>query len=81
MEAVRGQENRSLKRSGRPQKISAFDRDLLYDTIQQDPNVKYDDSLDIVDYKISRDTLRRLLKDFSPRKGRKIEQPQSLAEA
>ena len=75
-EAIRGQENTSRKRIGRPQILSEFDRDLIYDAIQEKPSIKYDTLLDLVDYKIGRETLRRVLKEFGLRKWRKIKRPQ-----
>ena len=40
-EAIRGQENTSRKRIGRPQILSKFDRDRIYDAIQEQPSIKY----------------------------------------
>ncbi|KAJ5298833.1 uncharacterized protein N7443_006953 [Penicillium atrosanguineum] len=69
-EVIRGQENTSRKRVGRPQILSEFDRDLIYDAIQEKPSIKYDSLLDLVNHKIGRETLRKLLREFGIRKWR-----------
>lgn len=66
----------SRKLSGRPRNLGEFERDLLFDAIQANPGIKYNELLDLVDNKISRETLRLLLKDLGLRKWRKIKRPQ-----
>jgi transposase len=67
-ERKRGRDNLTLSRSGRPRKLSEFDRDLIFDYIQQHPRVKYHELLELVDFKICEETLRLLLKDMGMRK-------------
>ena len=67
-EAVRGQQNLSLKRTGRPTILTAFDRDLIYDAVQQNPSIDKKTLLELVDHKISRETLRKLLKELGLQK-------------
>lgn len=75
-EALRGQRNITRPRSGRPRNLTDFDRDMIFDAIQGNPSIKYNALLDLVDHKIGRETLRKLLKDFGLRKWRKIKRPQ-----
>jgi transposase len=75
-EAIRGKENDTLKRSGRPRNLSEEERDSIYDYIQQNPSCRYYELLELVDYKICERTLRNLLKEFGLRKWRKITRPQ-----
>jgi transposase len=75
-EALRGKDNYTRKRSGRPHILSDIERDQIYDYIQQHPSCRYYDLLDLVDYKICETTLRALLKDLGLRKWRKIKRPQ-----
>jgi transposase len=75
-EALRGKDNYTRKRTGRPRILSDIERDQIYDYIQQHPSCRYHDLLDLVDYKICETTLRALLKDLGLRKWRKIKRPQ-----
>lgn len=76
LEAIRGKENASCKRTGRPRILSEEERDSIYDYIQQKPSCRYHELLDLVDNKICERTLRDLLKEFGLRKWRKITRPQ-----
>ncbi|OKO93784.1 Transposable element Tc1 transposase [Penicillium subrubescens] len=76
LEAIRGKENDSCKRTGRPRNLSEEERDTIYDYIQQKPSCRYYELLDLVDNKICERTLRDLLKEFGLRKWRKITRPQ-----
>jgi hypothetical protein len=48
---------------------------MLHDYIQEKPSVSHDELLSLVDYRICRETLRKILKDFGLRKWRKIHRP------
>jgi len=74
-EAIRGSENQTLNRSGRPRILTETERDMIYDAIQEIPSIKHEALLDLVDHKITRETLRRLLKELGLRKSRKIKRP------
>ncbi|KAJ5698308.1 hypothetical protein N7462_000313 [Penicillium macrosclerotiorum] len=63
-EAIRGRENKTLERSGRPPILSEAERNRIRDHLQQHPGALYRDLLEVVDYKCSRETLRRILKDM-----------------
>lgn len=66
-EALRGSNNQSCKRSGRPRILTEEERDLIYDYIQQHPSCRYHELLDLVDNKISETTVRALLKELGKR--------------
>lgn len=41
---------------------------MIYDAVQENPNIKYDALFELVDHNVSRETLHKLLKELGLRK-------------
>lgn len=67
-EAQRGTENTSLPRSGAPRKLTAEQRDQIYETITTTPHIPMRDLLDSVDNAIKLRSIRYLLREMGKRK-------------
>jgi len=59
-EAKRHQ-NETSPRSGRPSLLDEDDQKRLNDAIRANPNITYGDLLKVVDYKVKKEAIRRLL--------------------
>lgn len=67
--------NISRPRSGAPRKLDEDDRDRLHGRILEDPHVQYEDLLAEVDWKVKKESIRRLLNEMGLRKWRQLDRP------
>ncbi|KAJ5134550.1 uncharacterized protein N7443_003828 [Penicillium atrosanguineum] len=65
----------SLPRSGAPRKLTAEDRDRVYDAIQNRPDITREDLLAEVNYKVKAMSIWRLTHNMGLRKWRKMNRP------
>ncbi|KAJ5318343.1 hypothetical protein N7476_004763 [Penicillium atrosanguineum] len=65
----------SLPRSGAHRKLTAEDRDSVYDAIQNRPDITREDLLAEVDYRVKAMSIQRLTHDMGLRKWRKMNRP------
>jgi transposase len=68
-------DNHSIARSGRPRKLSEEDRDRILEAIHGNPRITREDLLATVDYKVKKDSIRRLLNVEGLRKWRCLNRP------
>ncbi|KAJ6168001.1 hypothetical protein N7497_000844 [Penicillium chrysogenum] len=73
-------DNHNLLRTGRPRILTENDRDRLYDCIQQDLHTIYKDMIAEVDFKVKRESIRRLLNEMGLRKWRQKSRPELMPE-
>ncbi|KAJ5489683.1 hypothetical protein N7539_004573 [Penicillium diatomitis] len=60
-EAVRGKDNKSLPRTGRPKILTPGDHDLIRAYMRQRPNCRYEELVDLVGKKISCCTMSKMV--------------------
>lgn len=64
----RGATQETLSRSGGPQKLDENEKSFLFRAIKENPHIKYDALVALIDYKVSRQTIWRLFQSANHRK-------------
>lgn len=72
---VKRPKQQSLPRSGTPRKLTAEDRDHIYDTMQEKPSILIEDLPEEVDFKVHRQSIWRLTHEMGLRKWGKMQRP------
>lgn len=76
----RGSTQETLHRSGGPQKLNENEKSLLFQAIEENPRIKYEGLLALVNYKVCRQTIWRLLQSANHRKWLVLQRPELTAE-
>lgn len=58
--SMRGPSQETLPQSGTPQKLNNYEKSLLFQAIEESPQIEYSELLALVDYKVSRQTIWQL---------------------
>jgi len=72
----RGPTQETLSRSGPPKKLDEEDKAKLLRAIEENPRIKYDSLLALIDFKVQRQTIWRLLREENKRKWLVLQRPE-----
>lgn len=76
----RGSTQETLPRSGGPQKLEENEKSLLFQAIEENPRIKYEALLALTNYRVSRQTIWRLLQTAHRRKWLVLQRPELTPE-
>jgi transposase len=72
----RGPTQETLSRSGPPKKLDEEDKAKLLRAIEENPRIKYDGLLALIDFRVQRQTIWRLLREENKRKWLVLQRPE-----